>query len=52
LTDVLQGADPRLIITMESSSIVPAPSPSDPLAFNWMAEVTFQAVIKVGAGKK
>jgi len=52
LTDVLQGADPRLIITMESSSIVPAPSPSDPLAFDWMAEVTFQAVVKVNRGHK
>ena len=52
LADILVGGNPRLIITMESSNIVPAPSPSDPLAFNWLAEVTFQAVIKVGAAKK
>jgi len=45
LADILLGGDPRLIITMESSSITPPPSPSDPLVFNWLAEVTFQAVV-------
>jgi len=47
LADILLGGDPRLIITMESSSIVPPPSPSDPLVFKWLAEVTFQAVVRV-----
>jgi len=47
LADILLGGDPRLIITMESSSITPPPSPSDPLVFKWLAEVTFQAVVRV-----
>jgi hypothetical protein len=52
LAGLLEGMDPRLIITMNSSSIVPPPSTADPLEFKWLAEVTFQAVIKVGAAKK
>jgi len=47
LADILLGGDPRRIITMESSSITPPPSPSDPLVFKWLAEVTFQAVVRV-----
>jgi hypothetical protein len=47
LAGLLEGMDPRLIITMESSNIVPAPSASDPMEFSWLAEVTFKAVIKV-----
>jgi hypothetical protein len=53
LDDLLQGADPRLVVEMVSDNIVPAPSPSDPLEFSWLAEVTFQVVINVDLnGKK
>ena len=52
LAGLLEGMDPRLVIAMNSSSIVPPPSPSDPLDFQWLAEVTFQAVVKVGQGRK
>ncbi len=53
LADLLEGATPRLVITLQSSSITPAPSASDPLKFGWLAQVTFQAVVnvEVGAGK-
>jgi hypothetical protein len=47
LADLLKGQNPRLIITMNSSDITPVPSASDPLSFSWLAEVTFQAVVKV-----
>lgn len=47
LADLLDGKDPRLVITLESNNIKPAPSPSDPLEFSWHAEVVFQAVVKV-----
>jgi hypothetical protein len=47
LTDLKNGGDPRLIVEMVSDNIVPAPSPSDPLEFSWLAQVTFQVVIKV-----
>ncbi len=47
LADLLEGMNPRLVIAMQSSNIVPAPSISDPLDFSWLAEVTFQAVIDV-----
>jgi hypothetical protein len=50
LTDVLKGMTPRLVITMQSSNIVPAPSTADPLVFSWLAEVTFQAVVDVHTG--
>jgi hypothetical protein len=47
LTDLKNGGDPRLIVEMVSDNIVPAPSPSDPLEFSWLAQVTFQVVINV-----
>ena len=47
LKDLKNGGDPRLIVEMVSDTIVPAPSPSDPLEFSWLAEVTFQVVINV-----
>jgi hypothetical protein len=47
LTDLKNGGDPRLIVEMVSDNIVPAPTPSDPLAFSWLAQVTFQVVINV-----
>ncbi len=50
LSDLLTGGDPRLIVEMVSDNITPAPSPSDPLEFGWLAQVTFQAVVKVKAG--
>lgn len=50
LADLLKGMTPRLVITMQSSNIVPAPTVSDPLVFNWLAEVTFQAVVDVNRG--
>jgi hypothetical protein len=45
LTDLKAGGDPRLVVEMVSDNIVPAPSPSDPLEFSWLAQVTFQVVI-------
>jgi hypothetical protein len=47
LAAILEGENPRLIITMDSSNVTPAPSAADPLDFQWLCEVTFQAVIKV-----
>jgi hypothetical protein len=45
LADLKMGGDPRLIVTMESDDITPAPSPSNPLEFKWMARIVFQIVI-------
>jgi len=54
LADLMNGQDPRLVVEMVSDTIVPAPSPSDPLEFSWLAQVTFQVVVNVkvtGNGK-
>jgi len=51
LADLKNGGDPRLIVEMVSDNIVPAPSPSDPLEFSWLAQVTFQVVIHVDVKK-
>lgn len=51
LADLKAGGDPRLVVEMVSDNIVPAPSPSDPLAFSWLAQVTFQVVIHVDVKK-
>jgi hypothetical protein len=48
LEDLLDGADPRLVLTLIPGGIDPAPSPSDPLSFKWNACVEFQAVVNVG----
>jgi hypothetical protein len=48
---LLAGGNPRLIVEMVSDNISPAPSPSDPLKFNWLAMVTFQAVVDVKVTK-
>jgi hypothetical protein len=45
LEDLRNGGDPRLVVEMVSDSVDPAPTSSDPLAFTWRAEVTFQVVI-------
>jgi hypothetical protein len=50
LADLLNGVNPRLVITLQSSDITPAPSVSDPLMFGWLAEVTFQAVVHLHSG--
>lgn len=47
LADLLTGADPRLIVTMESDDVTPAPTPSDPLSFMWQARIVFQIVINM-----
>jgi len=52
LADLKSGGNPRLIVEMISDSIVPAPSPSDPLEFGWMAQVTFQVVLNVRVAGK
>lgn len=52
LQDLLAGGNPRVIVEMVSDTVIPAPSPSDPLTFSWLAQVTFQAVVKVNAGGK
>jgi hypothetical protein len=54
LDDLLLGQDPRLILQMEGGTIVPEPTPDDPLSFSWRTTVTFQVVINkspVGKGK-
>jgi hypothetical protein len=51
LSDLKNGGDPRLIVEMVSDNIVPAPTASDPLAFSWLAQVTFQVVINVSVSK-
>jgi hypothetical protein len=45
LADLKMGGDPRLIVTMESDDITPAPSMADPLSFKWQARIVFQIVI-------
>lgn len=45
LAALKMGGDPRLIVTMESDDITPAPSPSDPLMFKWQARIVFQIVV-------
>ncbi len=47
LADLLTGADPRLIVTMESDDITPAPTAADPLSFMWQARIVFQIVINM-----
>lgn len=47
LEDLKEGGDPRLILTLVGGNITPAPSPSDPLEFSWLACVTFQIVVDV-----
>jgi hypothetical protein len=44
LMALVDGEDPTLILTLDGS-VSPAPSPSNPLEFKWLACVTFQAVI-------
>lgn len=54
LDDLLLGQDPRLILQMEGGTIVPEPTPDDPLSFSWRTTVTFQVVINkspIGKGK-
>ena len=46
LADLVMGEDPRLILTMESGTIMPEPTPADPLSFMWRVSVTFQVVIE------
>jgi hypothetical protein len=48
LQSLLDGEDPRLVLTLIPGGIDPAPSPSDPLTFKWNACVEFQAVVYVG----
>lgn len=45
LQAILAGEDPRIVVRMQSDNITPAPSPTDPLDFMWLAEVEFQIVI-------
>lgn len=45
LADLLEGMNPRLVLTMVDGTVDPAPSPEDPLTFKWNACVTFQAVV-------
>jgi hypothetical protein len=45
LQAILAGEDPRIVVRMNSDNITPAPSPTDPLDFMWLAEVEFQIVI-------
>lgn len=47
LQAILNGEDPRMVVRMVSDDITPAPSPTDPLDFMWLAEVEFQIVIDV-----
>jgi len=47
LDDLLEGMDPIIIVTLDGFSIAPTPSMSDPFEFNWVACVTFQAVVDV-----
>ncbi|MFH1754586.1 MAG: hypothetical protein ABIA59_02675 [Candidatus Latescibacterota bacterium] len=51
LQALLDGEDPRLVLTLIGGGIDPAPSPLDPLSFKWLACVEFQAVVNVGTGK-
>jgi hypothetical protein len=47
LDDLLAGGDPQLALELTGESIVPVPSPSDPLEFRWLACVEFQAVVNL-----
>jgi hypothetical protein len=48
LESLLDGEDPRLVLTLIPGGISPAPTASDPLTFKWNACVEFQAVVNVG----
>lgn len=45
LADLLEGDDPRLVLTLVDGIIDPEPTPGNPMTFKWNACVTFQAVV-------
>jgi len=47
LQSLLDGGDPRLVLTLIPGGIDPEPSMSDPCSFKWNACVEFQAVVHV-----
>jgi hypothetical protein len=47
LDDLLEGADPVLILDLMNFSIDPVPTMDDPLQLNWIGCITFQAVVDV-----
>ena len=42
---VVDGEDPRVIITLESQAIDPVPTPECPLDFKWRATIRLQVVV-------
>jgi hypothetical protein len=49
LADVLNGEDPRLVLTMFDTDVDPAPSPEDPLVLKWLACIEFVASANASA---
>lgn len=47
LDDLLDGMDPSVSVVLMNTSISPEPTVDDPLQFNWVACVEFQAVVDV-----
>jgi len=48
---VINGEDPRIIITLESQAIDPVPTEEAPLDFKWRACVTLQMVVHTDPSK-
>ncbi len=48
LADLLTGADPTLVLTVNNETITPTPTPAAPLDFTVRVNVKFQAVIAGG----
>lgn len=47
LEDLLDGDDPRLVLTLMNTEIEPVPSPEDPLEVRFLVCVEFQAVLEL-----
>lgn len=47
LDDLLNGMDPAVRVSLMNTSISPEPTMDDPLQFNWVACVEFQAVVNL-----
>jgi hypothetical protein len=43
---IIGGEDPRIVLTLENSDVVPTPTPEDAMDFKWRACVTLQTVVR------
>ena len=52
LQSLLEDQDPRLVLVLDSASVTPTPSTTDPMEFKIMVCVNFQMVVDLGNKKK